>query len=461
MEQKNDSNQSVVGEGSTHEHARAVSGAEVANNVQNHEEKDKKANVSDVQPSSPKHHKSMRQAWHDFTSSFTGLFSTARHNSINATPGIILNNSTNLLGFSHVLTEMAMLKASSAETAPDGKKVAAAFVKDAKGPIDWTIKAFRNLFVQTWQGSMAQDGSFKELIRDPKPISRIYNHLFDYDAATEREVARQTKKAELGGKILGRHEVKMGNSWQTRSTLFGLGVWSLSAVIPDKKEDPKEVERMATLQQNNPLGYMGERLKQAVWFPEWGSHKRQMIGLGIMGSGVMSTLGAWRRREEFVLESGQKALRYRFDRSYLITSAFTFLASLPLLFASDDQKGFAGFGTLMMGRLFAIPSSIKSQFKNKEPGAIWYTGATASFQAENLAQALVGGAEKRPDGTVIDLSEIEKKAKEKAKAHKQRNDADASDDRNAPANQVSQVSEATKAMPERKSSGQQTEPVMV
>jgi hypothetical protein len=243
----------------------------------------------------------------------------------------------------------------------------------------------------------------------------------------------------------------MGNSWQTRSTLFGLGVWSLSTVIPDKKEDPKEVERVATLQQTSPLAYVGERLKQAVWFPDWGGHKRQMIGLGIMGSGVMSTLGAWRRRAT-VEEAGLKVLKYRFDRSYLITSAFTFLSSLPLLFASDDQKGFAGFGTLMMGRLFSLPSSVAGQFKNKEPGALWYTGATASFQAENLAQALIGGAEKRSDGTIIDYSEIEKTAKQKVKDNKRHLGVNRADDGERPASKVSQVGDVAKAMPERSSS---------
>lgn len=445
MEKNIDSNSTAVDGVSTHERVRAVHGRDVGENAQNQD-------ATNQQASPQKHHKTMGQAWKDFTGSFTNLFSTARYHSVKATPGIILNNSSNLLGASHVLTELAMLKASSAETASDGKKVAKAIVKDAKGPIDWTVKAFGKLFTETWKGSRPQDGSFKEVIRHP---SKLYNHLFDVDAATEREVLYQTEKAALSGKTLVRHEVKMGNSWQTRSTLSSLIVWSLSALIPDKKEDPKEVERMATLQQTNPLGYMGERLKQAVWFPDWGSHKRQMIGLGVMGSGVMSTLGSWRRREEFLLPSGKNALRYRFDRGYFITSAFTFLSSLPLLFASDDQKGFGGFGTLMLGRLIGLPSSIAGQFQKKEPGAIWYTGATASFQLENWAQALIGGAEKRSDGTIIDLSEIEKNAKHKAKKH-HRPAADVLADAAVPASKVSQVSEAAKAMPERKGEQQVT-----
>ena len=454
MEKKIDTDVTATVAEPLHKMMGAVTGSGSTENVEHADTIKQPEGSSAVQPLSLKHRTSMAQAWRDFSGSFTNLFATARYHSVNATPGIILNNSTNLLGASHVLTEMAMLKASSAEIAPDGRKVAKALVKDAKGPLDWTFKAFENLFIGTWKGSMPQDGSIKEIIRDPKPLSKLYHHLFDVEAATEREVLRQTTKANAAGKPIGRDQVKMGNSWQTRSTLFGLAVWSLSTVIPDKKEDPKEVERMVTLQQTSPLGYIGERLKQAVWFPDWGGHKRQMIGLGIMGSGVMSTLGAWRRRGT-VEEAGLKVLKYRFDRSYLITSAFTFLSSLPLLFASDDQKGFAGFGTLMMGRLFSLPSSIHGQFKNKEPGALWYTGATASFQAENLAQALIGGAEKRSDGTIIDYSEIEKTAKQKAKDNKRHSGVNRAHEAEKPTSKVSQVSETTKAMPERTSPEQQ------
>lgn len=332
---------------------------------------------------------------------FSKFWSEKRKAAIDATPAFIVNNSSNILGAAHVATEMMMFKASSKE---------AKLIQNPSNPINWVKEPIQTVFVDTFNRSRSTKIPVKELLFKGNPITNIYSRITDVDAATQRVRDEELKKPLAERKSL--EKISLSNPWQTRSTLAGLIVWGLSALIPERREDDTEIERMAVKQQVNPLGYIAERLKQAVWIPEWPEHKRQMIGLGIMVSGVCSSIGSWRARNKDPLTGIQS---YTFNKAYLGTSLFTLASSLPLLFATDDRRGYGGFGALMMGRLLYLPGSIYKKFKNNEPGKEWYTLATGSFQAENLAQNLIGGAEKLPDGTVVDHEEIRKHAKQKAK----------------------------------------------
>ena len=60
----------------------------------------------------------------------------------------------------------------------------------------------------------------------------------------------------------------------------------------------------------------------------------------------------------------------------------------------------------------------------KETGRQWYTAGMASFQAENVAQSLIGGAEKLPDGTVVDHNAIRAAGKERARDIKEQHKVD-------------------------------------
>lgn len=375
-------------------------------------------------------------AWKDVRTSLSHFFTNVRHHAIDATPRFIVNNSSNILGAAHVGTEVLMFKSSIPQKA---------LVENPTGPIDYVTRALKRVFSESAAGSKSDIGEMLQAMKN-RPIRGFIDYVRDTDAATERAVKANVGKLNEEQKLVTRANMRLSNPWQTRSTLMGLIVWSLSAIIPDKRESSEEVERMAVKRETNPLGYVGERLKQAVWFPEWGSHKRQMIGLGIASSGVFSMLGAWRNNEKTI-----EGLKYAFNKSYFATSVLTFLASMPLLFATDDQKGFGGFGALMTGRMAFLPSSIKRKFKGDKLSATYYTGAMASFQAENWAQALIGGAEKLPDGTIVDHEEVKRNAHlEAAKIRADRKSMAKHVNSDAtPSTLVSNVSHEKMAMPER------------
>lgn len=379
------------------------------------------------------HYGTIKAAWHNFTDAGEKLFLTTRHKSIRATPTIAVNNSSNLLGAAHVMTELVMFKASL----KDGKLV------ESHNYWDFLPKALKKVYGEAFTSATKSTINATDLLKG-NPVKNLWEYVTDSEKATAREFADHMKRG------VAREKVSLGNRWQTRSTLAGLTVWGLSALIPDKKESEEEVERMEIMRRTNILKYIGERFRQAVWFPAWPDHKRQMIGLGIMISGISSTIGAWRNRDKLAALP-----RYKLNPSYLATSAITFAASLPLLFASDDSRGFGGFGGIMTGRLVFLPSSIWSKFSAKEDGAWSYLLGMVGFQVENWAQALVGGAEKRPDGSIVDHSAIHKAAREKARAiREQRRHAEAPSDL-TPTTTVTSIDRHEAAMPERVEAMQQ------
>jgi hypothetical protein len=378
-----------------------------------------------------------------------GIGAAMRKAAITVTPAFIVNNSSNFLGASHVATEMLLFKSSM----PNGK-----LIQNPQNPINWVVEPIKNIYTGLYHKSKARDFTFKELVSG-NPVKNFRSLVMDTEAATDREFSRH-KASGKDAKILS-----LGNAWQTRSTFAGLIVWSLSALFPEKKESDAEIERMATMRTLHPIQYVGERLKQAVWFPDWTSHKRQMIGLGYMAIGVCSMLGSWRNRRKlepdkllnaFDQKKFSEGVRqvYDFNPSYLATGALSFLASIPLLFALDENKAYSGFGMIMMGRLGFLPSSIRTKYKNKEDGRHSYLAGMGSFQVENAMQALIGGAEKLPDGTIVDHEDEKKRAITAAKAIKRERKAhhagrlDADVETTAPHTTISHAT-VERAMPER------------
>lgn len=401
-----------------------------------------------------------------------------RNKAITVTPNLIVNNSSNILGATHVATEVMMLKASAAKDLT-GKTE---FIRKNPQLHHYVTDPIKNVWKGSIQGSkpghkfseVFKDGIFKgfknyltngaaaadyeygvrranivEEITGMSPEARKTftdklheDYLKHRDGAVAKATDALAKKPQSKNlkKILELAEAEakqplptgdalhsaaidhrvrsksLPNRWQMRSTLFGLAVWTLSTFIPDKKEDSNEVEHMAELMQTNPLKYVGERLRQAVWVPEWREHKRQMIGLGVTLSGICSMLGAWRLRGSIPVDG--RAI-YSLDKSYLAQSVFTFGSGSALLLSLDDERGFSRFGMGMIGRLLFLPTTLGKKYgiigdAGPEHGRHWYAGATLSFQAENMAQGLIGGAEKNPDGSIIDHAAIRNEAKLKA-----------------------------------------------
>lgn len=323
-----------------------------------------------------------------------------RKASIMATPAFIVNNSSNILGAAHVGTEMLMFKSGMG----DGEKL----IKNPGNIVNWVKEPIETVFSQTFRKAQAHD--LTELFK-----GNVFKNF--YERVTNKEDARVRflKRPEN----MGVANVKLLSSWQFRSTFAGLVAWTLSTFIPEKKESDDEVERMALKRRLHPVAYVGERLKQAVWVPEWHKHKREMLGLAYMVIGVSSIIGAWRGRSK----DAAGIERYVLNKGYLFTSVISLVSSIPLLFASDEQSAYGAFGALMMLRIPFLGFSISDKYKNKpdrqpDPGRHNYAASSVSFQFENLAQALIGGAQKVSDGhggyTIIDHTAIREEAKEKA-----------------------------------------------
>lgn len=386
-------------------------------------------------------------AFANVTTALSDFGSNLRYHAVRAVPTWLVNNSSNILGAAHVYTEILMTKSSIKPSTPGGQALLVEGVSPFRNPIGWTWKALAKIYGDSIKGAFSvRDKGIN--LWEGNPVKNIWKFVSDTEAATLREWEAQ----KAANPLLERKDLKLGNNWQTRSTLAGLTVWGLSTFIPDKKESDEQLEKMEIMRRVKPVSYVGERLRQAVWFPEWPQHKRQMIGLGIFISGICSLLGSARNRSQTVGVDP----KYIFRKDALGTAIFTFISAFPLLFARDDQRGFSGFGTLMMGRLFFLPGAIKGKL-NTGDGGKWYAGASVAFQAENMTQALIGGAEVKEEVVngvkkkiVIDHSELDKQAAAQAKqvkleklAQKQAVSSE------TPSNKVANVSQREMAMPDR------------
>ncbi len=402
-----------------------------------------------------------------------------RKKSIEVTPAFVVNNSSNILASMHIGTEMMMFKSAMGEKP---------LVKDKSRLTNWVIQPVEQLWDDINTRSRSQDYKLKELFTGN--VAKNTQDWLNPHNATIRAIGRE-KSLRPNGIELKPEEykiLKIGSPWQTRTTLAGLVIWSLSAVIPERKESDEQIEKMAQMRTLHPFQYVGTRLKQAVWFPEWHHHKREMLGLGYLSIGVLSGIGSWFNRAALInvpkeientfkgnkkalkdfmdkpenvktlldkkvadfkeLEAQGKAIgaefkqlkkdvqlikagiakghllrqRYSFNKGYLFTSAVSFVAGLPLLFALDERKAYSTYGSMSVLRLPGLYSSISQKMNSGEAGWQYYAGSKLSFQVEDGLFSLIGGAtkKKRPDGTyeIIDHEALKKKAVTEAREEK-------------------------------------------
>lgn len=365
---------------------------------------------------------------------FDRIFRPWRRAALTAMPAVVVNNMSNFLSASHVATEMAMFKSAMG----DGEK----FIKNPKNPINWVKEPFETVVLETFKKAKVHDA--KEIFKG-NVAKNLWDRVTNLESAVERFHARPEN--------LGKN-AKLRSPWQFRSTFAGLVLWSAMTVLPEVKESDDEVERMTIKRKVDPIGYVGERIKQALWFPEWHKHKTQLLGLGYAVIGTSSIIGAWRGRSTNAL--GKEI--YVLNKGYLGTSLFTFASAFPALFATDEKNAYEGYGLLTMGRLFSLPKSISEKYYPKgghspDPGRHWYLGSTVSFQIENFLFALLGGAEKRKqaDGTytIVDHNELREQAREKAvEIRQQKKEAKSHKDEGTPPNAAGlpKVEDASKAL---------------
>jgi len=326
----------------------------------------------------------------------------ARRKTIEFLPGAIVNRSSNIISTAQLTGEFMMFQASAKEP----------LVKNPHNPVSWIFDPPRIILSETFRKT--QGGTKLKDIFHGNPVKNFYTRLTDVKAATDRERALQRAASKV---TLLDHEIKLPNRWQARSTFSGLIGWGVNILLPDPKDTPEEIEKMTNLATQSPLKYVGTRLFQAVWIPGWWDHKRQFTGLTVMASGVFSMVGAWRNREKIVpdlMRPNIKLEKFKLNRGYFMTGLCTFASSIPLLFRVDNDRGYANWGEIQASRLLFYYPSISQKVKNDEPGLNWYLGGIGAFQTTNLIAAMLGGAEKRADGTIVDHKAIREQAKRKA-----------------------------------------------
>lgn len=318
-------------------------------------------------------------------------------------PAIIVNYSSNILGALHVWTEGIMFKASLPGSI---------LVKDAKNPVDYLVQAVKKVYGGAIEGVFNRPKNAPTVnILEGNPAKNVWDFITDTKAATQREIITQQAHPT---------KVSLGNPWQTRSTLSGLIGWTMAMIVPEGKESDDELMRMEIMRRTNPVGYIGTRIGQAFNPMEWTTHKREMTGVWQMAAGVFSMLGAWRNRTKpnaMEMTHG-KLPNYIFNPAYFGTGVCSLAAGSALTFAPDDSAAAVGYGNSVTFMSVFLPFSLGDKFRNKEPGVWWYFGGKVSFQLKAWAQELFGGAEKKPDGTIVDHDAIRREAFKRATAIK-------------------------------------------
>lgn len=261
---------------------------------------------------------------------------------------------------------------------------------------------------------------------------------------------------------------------------------SIAAFFPDIKDKDEEIAERVKLSQLHPVRYVGQCIREALWFPfatvaelghrvvggrkneaenqEIGKFKRQFTGLGMAITGVCSFLSGFRnvRYINQNLPAAQKVLaanlEYYKNPAHSIGGAITALAGTQLLLATGGDKGWAAWGETQWLRMSVLYSSIRKKFKSNDSKPYYYLGGQVAFQTSNTISHLIGGAEKRPDGTIVDHKVMREDAKLKVREHKAllRDEAthkdgaeDVADREALPSPKISKPSSVEHAMPER------------
>ncbi|MFO0109877.1 MAG: hypothetical protein ACK52W_05005 [Alphaproteobacteria bacterium] len=271
-----------------------------------------------------------------------------------------INHSSNFVAATQVGSEMLMMRASGTKTLKDAKRV---LLHDTKfsGGFD-SIKSF-----------------------------------FDLDHATKLE-----KKM---------HGDRLINRWQARSVLSGLSTMTLMSLLPDTKDTQEEIDEAVKLQQQSKLRYAASCLGKAVNPFQWYDNKRYLAGLGLTLAGVCSLFAGFRNVGRLV-KGGEEI--YVSNWAHSVGGAITMAAGSQLLFATDNRQGWARWGSTMWARMIFLPKSIMNRYQRNDPHANWYSAGQFGLQSSNVLSFLIGGAEKRSDGIVVDQNAMVREAKEKA-----------------------------------------------
>lgn len=351
-------------------------------------------------------------------------FNDYRKNVIHALPGFIVNRGSNLVGATQLVGEGFMFVAS-------GNKLFQGTKTLANG------KTAPNYFhgnFQTWlegkHPSLAakSGGIIGKTLQAANPvIEPLHNILRNVIADSKIKISAKDlisakfyketalsfvdlKKATELERII-QPTGRLVNRWQTRSTFLGMLGMSVSALMPDDKDKPEEVQKLSEMSTLHPLQYAMHRLATAINPLEWYHNKRAFVGLMITVCGICTFLAGFR--------NVNKQNAYYWNKAHGINGIITATAGSQLILSPTAEQGWGRFGSVMWARMAFLPSSVSSRYTNGDPGRNYYSAGQASFQTANSISFLIGGAEKLPDGTVIDHKKASMEAKKLAKAKKE------------------------------------------
>lgn len=374
-----------------------------------------------------------------------------RFSALKALPSGVVNNSSNMIGATQLVGEALYFKSSGVNQ----------FIKEEhKG----TWKAFVYPPINVVEGVFKKSAfriDWKEMLNPARMWQEVKN-FGNLEEAARLDLA---------------HSGKLSNRWSARSGFAGMTSMAISTALPEEKDTPEKTEQMATMARENPLMYGAMRLGKGLAFPvltpirlvqqvldpkgehHLGDGKREFAGIGMTLTGFFSVLAGFRQPRQ-----RGNIMKYDFNQWQALGGAITTYAGSQLLTGIDNQQGWTNYGGTQFFRLLVLPQSIRERFPNKEgwgdPNAKYYFGAQGVFQTKNLVAVTIGGAEKLPDGTIVDQTAARKAGYEKARSAREQRSAQHDSNKtlrseagattaDAPATTVASVTQLEAAMPER------------
>lgn len=309
-----------------------------------------------------------------------GLQNTRQH-ALEATPAAIVNNSTNIIGAMDIFAEMLVFKATGSNLISP---------KNVGKPLHYIIDPPINLY-RSVATRASTDITLKDLV-NPDFYRKWVAEFADLEKAGAKDLKR--------GRLI--------NRWQARAMLFSLAGMTVSAIIPQQKDDPNQTLEMGQLWRDAPMRYVGARFKQALWPLGWGEHKAQFAGLAKTITGVFSFLSSYRNVAE--------GKRYFRNPAHGGTAMITTAGGLQLMMGIDKEQSWQNYGATSWLRLALIPFSIHKRFFERDQRAMWYAASVGVFQLENTFAYLIGGAEKDANGHIVDKKTLRDQATKRVPA---------------------------------------------
>lgn len=222
------------------------------------------------------------------------------------------------------------------------------------------------------------------------------------------------------------------NTWQVRSTTAGLGTWALSTMVPDRKDNEQKIDEMVKLRHQAPFKFYRNQFLHGLYFSN-PNYKREQIGMGVTLAGLLSAFSGFTNVDRLA----QKRV---FNPPHSIGGLVTALAGALLWFAPTAEQGWRRFASAIWLRLVPVPFTIGNKMKYADNWQ-YYAAGQGVFGVSSIAAYLLGGAEKRPDGTIVDHAAIRRQANKKYGGGNTEEYASAAFAAAAPTTQVSAVSE--------------------